>query len=61
MGFDTAYNGSEADTWGLGLVQTFEKLNLYGYIEYRSYGLSDNTDHSYERANSLLTGVTKTF
>lgn len=60
-GFDTAYEGSETDTWGLGLVQTFEEINLYGYIEYRSYGLSDNTGRSYERANSLLAGVTWTF
>jgi hypothetical protein len=54
---DGVYEGSEADKWGLQLVQNFDNLNLEAYLAYNSYGFSDDSDISYQDGSSTMAGV----
>lgn len=60
-GSDVAYDGADTDTLGLGLVQTFKEQNLFAFLEYRTYKLTDNTPTKYKRAQSFMAGITFQF
>jgi hypothetical protein len=55
-GDDTATAGSEASSWGVAAVQSFEKTGIDAYVAYREYSYDDSAD-TYQDASSILAGA----
>lgn len=55
-GDDTATAGSEASSWGIAAVQSFDKAGIDAYVAYREYSYDDNAA-TYQDASSILAGA----
>ena len=55
-GQDTTSPGSDSDSFGIGVVQSFDSANVEAYLGYREYGLTE-TAVSYRDASSVLFGA----
>lgn len=55
-GQDKTSAGSESDSFGIGVVQSFDKANVEAYLGYREYSLTE-TAATYRDASSVLFGA----
>ncbi len=55
-GSDTTSPNSDSDSFGIGVVQSFDAANLEAYLGYREYSLSE-TAQTYRDASSVLFGA----
>lgn len=55
-GSDTVVAGSSSSSWGIGVVQKFDKQRLEAYLGYRNYDLSE-PGVDYQEASSIVFGT----
>lgn len=55
-GKDTTEEDAHSNSFGLSVVQTFDKANIEAYLGYREYSLSE-TNASYRDASSVMFGA----
>jgi len=56
-GSDLISSGSESESWGVGVVQKFDRYHVEAYASYRDYSFSDNSGTAYNDANLVLVGA----
>lgn len=55
-GSNFSAEGTDSDTWGVGVVQELDDQNLELYAGYRNYSLSDNSGADYQDSQSFILG-----
>ena len=55
-GQDQTSLGSDSDSFGIGIVQSFDKSNIEAYLGYRDYSLTETTE-TYQDASSIMFGA----
>ncbi len=55
-GRDRSVDGAEADSFGVGIVQSFDAYNVQAYLGYRDYDLTEPAA-SYQDASSVIFGA----
>ncbi|MEY8838847.1 porin, partial [Cribrihabitans sp. XS_ASV171] len=56
-GRDMVSVGSRSEAWGVGLIQSYEKLKLESYLGVRHYAYEDSSVFDYQNAVSVLLGA----
>lgn len=56
-GNDTNGPSSNAGSWGIAAVQSFDKANIDAYVGYREYSYDDNSGSTYKDASSIMAGA----
>lgn len=56
-GNDLVSNGSDSESWGVGVVQKFDDYNVEAYASYRDFSFSDTSGTAYNDANLVLVGA----
>jgi len=60
-GSDAVTNGDASESYGIALVQDFDRQNIEAYIGYRDYSYSDTSGTSYQDASSYIFGARWSF
>ncbi len=60
-GSDAVSDGDDADSFGIAVVQDFDRQNIEAYFGYRDYSYSDTTGAQYQDASSYIIGARWSF
>ncbi|SCZ71552.1 porin [Epibacterium ulvae] len=56
-GSDTVTDGDSAESWGIGVVQDIDKLNLEAYLSYREYSYDDTSGTDFQDLDVVIAGA----